>query len=67
MKYQGSYCALITPLKDDKFDEILVLISFVFLAGMRQADVQRDDVTLFLLQITAQIQLVSIADGNLVT
>ena len=52
---------------DDKFDEILVLISFVFLAGMRQADVQRDDVTLFLLQITAQIQLLSIADGNLIT
>ena len=21
MKYQGSYCALITPFKDDKFDE----------------------------------------------
>ena len=52
---------------DDKFDEILVLISFVFLAGMRQAAVQGDDVKLVLLQITAQIQLLSIADGNLIT
>ena len=52
---------------DDKFDETQIIFSFVFLAGMRQADVQRDDVTLFLLQITAQIQLLSILEGNLIT
>ena len=52
---------------DDKFDETQIIFSFVFLAGMRQAAIQRDDVTLFILQIAAQIQLLSIPDGNLIT
>ena len=52
---------------DDKFDETQTIFSFVFLAGMRQAAIQRDDVTLGILQITANIQLLSIPDGNLIT
>ena len=52
---------------DDKFDETQIIFSFVFLAGMRQAAIQRDDVTLGILQITANIQLLSIPDGNLIT
>ena len=52
---------------DDNFDEDLAIISFVFLAGMSQATIQRDDVTILILQITAQIQLLSILEGNLIT
>ena len=51
---------------DDNFDEALAIISFVFLAEMSQATIQRDDVTLVILQITAQIQLLSILEGNLI-
>ena len=52
---------------DDKFDETVIIFSFVFLSGMKQAAIQRDDVTIVILQITAQIQLLSIPDGNLIT
>ena len=52
---------------DDKFDETQIIFSFVFLSGMKQAAIQRDDVTIVILQITAQIQLLSIPDGNLIT
>ena len=52
---------------DDKFDETQIIFSFVFLAGMRQAAIQRDDVTLGILQIKANSQFLSIPDGNLIT
>ena len=52
---------------DDELDETQIIFSFVFLAGMRQAAIQIDDVTLGILQITANIQLLSIPDGNLIT